>query len=128
MSDDLRTQKLKEQPHSNGKESVELFLYDEDSRQPHPTDSSIEVITMNLVRVGTVSLIGKPKVLEGDIAHDAAGAAQMRPQRRATGRVHDRAVDLQTRGGCLKALFYLLVALAFLAIVFMNPPPPSSHP
>ena len=65
MSDDLRTQKLKEQPHSNGKESVELFLYDEDSRQPHPTDSSIEVITMNLV--GTVSLIGKPKVLEGDI-------------------------------------------------------------
>lgn len=46
-------------PKANGKESVELFLIEDSTAHPD--------IPRNRVRCGTVSLIGKPKVQEGDV-------------------------------------------------------------
>lgn len=66
-------------PKINGKESVDLFLYK--SADQFATDVGVAMATggdvpCNQVRCGTVSLIGKPKVNEGDIVEVAYLYAQ----------------------------------------------------
>jgi bifunctional non-homologous end joining protein LigD len=61
-------------PRAGGKESVELFLWD----NPDRTDTRMGITPRvpTLVRCGTVSLIGKPAIKEGDIVEVAYLYAQ----------------------------------------------------